>query len=153
MTGVVGDVDRKDENIAHPSKDGHVRCFSSLAMLLKQDSPEVQSMATQKGEHSASNQSLLNSLSRPESGDGPTKSAVKKAAKEAEKAKKKAEKAAKAKELEQARAAADEVFPLSSELGLFSNPTCRIMRPTDTANSHYIRVNRDQAVNALIYPP
>ncbi|KAF8140205.1 hypothetical protein EV363DRAFT_1393117 [Boletus edulis] len=47
---------------------------------------------------------------RPEGGDGPTKSALKKAAKEAEKAKKKAEKAAKAKELDQARAAADEDY-------------------------------------------
>lgn len=65
---------------------------------------------------SASNRSLLNLLLRPEGGDGPTKSALKKAAKEAEKAKKKAEKAAKVKELEQARAAIDEVFfPLSSE--------------------------------------
>ncbi|KIJ68384.1 hypothetical protein HYDPIDRAFT_165245 [Hydnomerulius pinastri MD-312] len=43
----------------------------------------------------------------PEGGEGPTKSALKKAAKEAEKAKKKAEKEAKAKELEQARAAAE----------------------------------------------
>ncbi|KAN0100671.1 hypothetical protein V8E55_000655 [Tylopilus felleus] len=50
---------------------------------------------------------------RPEAGDGPTKSALKKAAKEAEKAKKKAEKAAKAKELEQAQAAADEDFAVN----------------------------------------
>ncbi|KAG9314410.1 hypothetical protein JVU11DRAFT_5207 [Chiua virens] len=49
-------------------------------------------------------------LERTEAGDGPTKSALKKAAKEAEKAKKKAEKAAKTKELEQARAAADEDY-------------------------------------------
>ncbi|KAH7883642.1 aspartyl-tRNA synthetase [Phlebopus sp. FC_14] len=43
-----------------------------------------------------------------EGGEGPTKSALKKAAKEAEKAKKKAEKAAKAKEAEQAKLAAEE---------------------------------------------
>ncbi|KIK94908.1 hypothetical protein PAXRUDRAFT_827519 [Paxillus rubicundulus Ve08.2h10] len=47
-----------------------------------------------------------------EGGEGPTKSAQKKAAKEAEKAKKKAEKAAKAKETE-ARAAADEDYAAS----------------------------------------
>lgn len=45
-----------------------------------------------------------------DSSDAPTKSALKKAAKEAEKAKKKAEKAAKAMEAEQARAAADEDY-------------------------------------------
>ncbi|KIJ21698.1 hypothetical protein PAXINDRAFT_5844 [Paxillus involutus ATCC 200175] len=47
-----------------------------------------------------------------EGGEGPTKSALKKAAKEAEKAKKKAEKAAKAKEIE-ARAAVDEDYAAS----------------------------------------
>jgi hypothetical protein len=60
------------------------------------------------GFHCSQSLSFPKCVIRAEGGEGPTKSALKKAAKEAEKAKKKAEKAAKAKEIE-ARAAVDEV--------------------------------------------
>ena len=80
----------------------------------------------------------MNLLVRSEGGDGPTKSALKKAAKEAEKARKKAEKAAKAKELEQAQAAADEVFLLlpeqtQAEISL-AGLCCRQVRQTPIAS-------------------
>ena len=89
-------------------------------------------MATCKSEHQSFNRPLLILPQRTEGGDGPTKSALKKASKEAEKAKKKAEKAAKAKELEQARATADEVLSTSShQIDLLK------LRPQDFAAGKY----------------
>ncbi|KAI9572916.1 hypothetical protein HD554DRAFT_2035922 [Boletus coccyginus] len=89
MTGPV-----EDRDVTHPSNQGYAALHPWLCLLRRITTRDA---ADDNSE-------------RLEGGDGPTKSALKKAAKEAEKAKKKAEKAAKAKESEQARAAADEDF-------------------------------------------
>ncbi|KAI6153541.1 hypothetical protein BKA82DRAFT_342755 [Pisolithus tinctorius] len=72
-------------------------------------------------------------MSSADGGDAPTKSALKKAAKEAEKAKKKAEKAAKAMEAEQARAAADEDYSVGryGKLPMHQSQSCQNRERTD----------------------